>query len=202
MGRWSTGAVTVNQCLQINVKNFTKGISKSFHSSNGTINWSTGASLSFAVTKNNYGLSLVLEYSKTFEGEKKNINYTIQIETVPSNLGKGQVYYFVCPFTFKRCRIIYMGYGSQYFKSRKAYRHRLYYPSQLSSHLDSYNNRYWSLESTLEKLYTKHPKRHYKGKITHAQKRIRDLQNKRHYYDQMRWTTLPKFILRKLMGTV
>jgi hypothetical protein len=198
MGRRSTGAFTVNQCLQIKVKPFINYIPKESHFLNGSISWSTGAAISFTLTKNNFGLNLVFNYTKTIECEKRNINYSVNIESLPSNLGKGEVYFFICPFTFKRCKVLYMGYGSLYFKSRKAYKNRIYYASQLSSRLDKHNDKYWSLERSLEKLYIQHPKTHYRGKITHAQKRINSLENKRDYYDQMRWTILPKSLMHLL----
>lgn len=200
MGRWTAGAITVNQCLQINANTFIKTIPKEFSILIGTITWSTGASISFTLKKNNYGLSVYLDYQKTIEGKQEPINYKIEIETLTSNLGKGEIYYFRCPFTFKRCKILYMGYGSLYFKSRKAYNYRLYYPSQLSSRLDKHNDKYWSLERSLEKLYIKHPKTHYKGKVTHAQKRIENLENKKNYHDQMRWRVLPKSIMNMVLS--
>ncbi len=130
--------------------------------------------------KNNFGLSLELDYTKTIEGEKRKINYKIQSETLSSNLGKGEIYYFVCPFSFKRCKVLYMGYGSLYFKSRKAYRHRIYYASKLSSYLDKHNDKYWSLERRLEKLYIKHPKTH--SLLPKSLKRLLSSEVKFYYY--------------------
>ena len=199
MGRYTTGAITVNRCLQLNVNTFIKVLPKEFTCFNGTTTWTTGSTISFTITKNNFGLSLVLDYTKTVEGEKKDINYSIQIEKLPSNLGEGQIYYFICPFSLERCRILYMGYGSLFFKSRKAYRHRLYYPSQLSSNLDKHNDIYWILERRLEKLYIKHPKTHYKGIITKPQQRIERLEQKMQFHDERRWNILPKSLM-KVMG--
>ena len=201
MGRWRTGAITVNQFLQINVKTFLKNSPKIFNSVAGKMSWSTGAEISFTLTKNCYGLSVRFEYYKTIDGKKEEVNYKVEIESLPSNLGKGEVYFFRCPFSFKRCKILYMGYGSLYFKSRKAYKHRIYYPSQLSSRLDKHNDIYWRLERRLPNLYSKHPKTHYKGKITHAQKRIETLEAKKDYHDQMRWRVLPQSIMKMVQST-
>ena len=62
------------------------------------------------------------------------------------------------------------------------------------------NDRYWSLERRLEKLYIKHPKTHYKGKTTHAQKRIETLEAKKDYHDQMRWRILPQSIMKMVQS--
>jgi hypothetical protein len=198
MGRNTTGAITVNQCLQLKIKTLVEDLSENLKSGKGTITWSSGSSIGFTISKNNFDLSVEIEYQKTIEGLQKPISYKINIETLPSNLGKGEIYYFVCPFSFKRCKVLYMGYGSPYFKSRTAYKHRIYYASQLSSRLDKHNDTYWSLERRLEKLYIKHPKTHYRGEITHAQKLIQRLETKLTYHDHMRWVVLPK----SLMNTV
>ena len=49
-----------------------------------------------------------MELKYTLMQDDKQINYRINITSVPSNLGKGEVLYFVCPFTFKRCSKLYL----------------------------------------------------------------------------------------------
>jgi hypothetical protein len=44
------------------------------------------------------------------------IEYCVHLEQVPSNLGKGYVWFFLCPFTQKRCRILYQ--SGRYFMHR------------------------------------------------------------------------------------
>jgi hypothetical protein len=91
-----------------------------------------------------------------------------------------------------------MGYGSLYFKSREAYRHRIYYPSQLSSRLDKHNDKYWNLEHKLEKLYKSRPKSHYKGKKTAKMQRIERLERLQDYHEHMRWRVFPKALLKAM----
>jgi hypothetical protein len=91
-----------------------------------------------------------------------------------------------------------MGYGSLYFKSREAYRHRICYASQLSSQLDKHNDKYWSLERKLEKLYKQHPKKHYRGRKTAKMQRIERMEQKRDYHEQMRWHTIPVSLLKAM----
>lgn len=155
MGRNTTGAISVNQCLFINVNFYLKFIRNNVFPFAGTSSWNTGASITFFLSKNETGLSLELSYSKTIKEEKENFNYKVKIVSVPSNLGKGNNYYFICPISGKRCKILYMAYGSNYFKCRTAYQNRIYYPCQLSSRLNVNNDIYWRVERQLKTLYPK-----------------------------------------------
>ena len=196
MGRNSTGAVTTNQCLQININFFAKHIRKNNLPCHNTISWNTGATIGFIISEERDGLFLTLNYTKTFEEKKQDFAYKIFIKPLPSNLGKGFNYYFICPISGLRCKIIYMAYGSDYFKCRQAYKNRIYYPSQISSRLNFHNDKYWSLENTLKTLYLKHPKTHYKQKNIQAQQRIKMLEAKLDFHDQMRWRILPKALMK------
>ncbi len=128
-------------------------------------------------------------------------DYLIDLVTVPSNLGKGEVLYFVCPETGKRCRILYLAYGSHMWKSREAYDERLYYVSQISSKLSYANDRYWAYNRMVEKLEgTKHFHDTHKGKPTRKAIHLLYLKAKEYYWERERWRmeSLPHF-LRKSM---
>jgi hypothetical protein len=198
MGRWETGAITTGQCLKVNICAFTTHIKKGVKLLEGNIEYSNGSDIKVTLTKKENGYFAGLIYTKTVNGEKHPINYEIRIVSKPSNLGKGYVYYFLCPFTGKRCKVLYMGYGSNYFKSREAYQNRIYYPCQLSSYLSKHNDQYWSLDKKLDKLYSKHRKTHYKGKKTKAQIRIADLERKQEYHERMRWVIVPQAVLKSM----
>jgi len=196
MGRNSTGAISVNQCLFINVNFYLKYIRNNIFPFAGTTSWNTGASISFLLSKDEAGLFLELTYSKTIKEQKESFNYKVRIVSVLSNLGKGNNYYFICPISGKRCKILYMGYGSNYFKCRKAYQYRIYYPCQLSSRLNVNNDIYWRIERELQTLYPKHPKTHYKGNLTRPQKRIKRLEEKRNFHDKIRWEISAKNLMK------
>jgi hypothetical protein len=198
MGRWDTGAITTGQCLQVHIEAFTKHIKKGVTFLVGSIDYKSGASISVKLIKTGNSYEAELSYTKTRDGKKEDASYRVPIVSVPSNLGKGEVYYFLCPFSFKKCKTLYMGYGSLYFKSRQAYRHRIYYASQLSSHLDRHNDIYWRLERELERLKKKHPKSHYKAKPTKAQERIERLRREKMYHDRKRWEVLPKALQKSM----
>lgn len=56
-------------------------------------------------------------------GQQK--NYPYQLVTLPSNLGKGRVWYIVCPATGDLCRTLYCIEGR--YLSRKAFAHAMYH---------------------------------------------------------------------------
>lgn len=198
MGRPSTGAVCTGQCTQLNLKYLTPQLRKS-EGCKGSIEWSNGAKISIEVNPTPNGGTLHLSYVVTDrDGKKHPIDYTVWVISKPANIGRGRVFYFVCPFKGRLCRTLYIAYGSHYFKSREAYQHRIYYASQISSRLDKYNDAYWRLERRLPDLYKKHPKTHYQGKPTAARERLERLRAKQVYYDKMRWAILPKSVMKHL----
>jgi hypothetical protein len=111
------------------------------------------------------------------------MEYKIYFTSAPSNLGRGKVYYFVCPISNKRARILYKCYGSLYWKHREAYNNRIYYDSQLYSKKYYTNGRFWDLTHDLEELNKRIVKTHYKGKETHLIKRRNKLIKRKDIYD-------------------
>jgi hypothetical protein len=119
------------------------------------------------------------------QGTKKDFDYKINLEPVKSNLGRGNVYYFECPETLNRCRILYKAYGSEIFKSRGAYMRPVYYIYQALSKKSYYLQRHFDLNEKLKKLYyqKRYFKESYRGHITRAFQRVENLEKKRHYFD-------------------
>jgi hypothetical protein len=139
----------------------------------GTITWSrqgrqTG-SVGVTVDMQDSGPYLDLDYK--FNG--KSVNYQIQIVSVPSNIGKGVVWYFLCPYTLKRCRKLYL--GQTYFYHREAVEGGLY-EKQTYSHRGRKLNK--SLEDLLEvdkvydQIYSKYFKKQYAGKSTRRYQKL------------------------------
>jgi hypothetical protein len=143
----------------------------------GTLSWTNhgqpSGSIGYEICFTDSEKWMRLYYTITdFQGNKKDIDYKVYFDSVKSNLGIGEVYYFLCPQTFKRCRILYSAYHCEIFKSREAYQHRIYYPSQtLSKRFYAYT-RYFNLEEQTEKMYKTKMKKLYKGKITKSYKRF------------------------------
>jgi hypothetical protein len=174
MGRYTQDVATTNQALRIEltyllrhgyiIKN--RSISKSLH-------WTNNNSISIKSFYSNSEKYLELNYTTTYfkTQEKRTFNYKIELETIPSNIGKGEILYFSCPVSDKRCRILYKCYGSDIWKSREAYSNRIYYDSQLMpKSIRPFKGMF--LEGKIEELYNKSKKSHYRGKPTKLRQKI------------------------------
>jgi len=197
MGRWSTGAVTTKEVARIELGYLLKnGFIKRDQHIYGTLSWTNGSNISFETNLSGENRFIRLHYNNTnsYTDEKTNHDYKIYLTSIPSNLGKGEVLYFVCPVTGRRCRILYKCYGSLIWKSRFAYRYRIYYHSQVCSKYDYHNTRYWKIANDLEALYQRGKKTHYRGNYTRLMKRVKQLEEKQQYHDKMRWLIVPQSI--------
>ncbi len=73
----------------------------------GTITWSQGEGEhkritgSISIEVNTVSESPYIELN--YKTNDKPINYQVQLVSIPSNIGKGVVWYFLCPITGKRC---------------------------------------------------------------------------------------------------
>jgi len=80
-----------------------------------------------------FGLRFMYAITDNNTGEKQNYNYVIPIVATSCNYG-GERWWYVCPLVvggrscLRRCRIIYMPPGSEYFGCREC--HRLTYESR------------------------------------------------------------------------
>ncbi|HMG16615.1 MAG TPA: hypothetical protein VK590_14255 [Saprospiraceae bacterium] len=187
MGRYSTGVWTTNDCKTISISFLKKygylepGIIKKgvlSYSINGNPNGAISISTN-TIDEPYLEIAYILSSSKT--EERKNIKYRVLLVKAASNLGKGFRYYFLCPFSFKRCEILYMAYGSHYYKHREAYKNRIYYPLQQESKMGQIF-KYHAINKVLDKLYQKKVKSHYKGVKTKLVQRIETLQKKSYYF--------------------
>jgi hypothetical protein len=95
------------------------------------------------------------------------IKYKVQLVSVPSNLGKGVIWYFVCPHTGKFCRKLYL--ADTYFYHREAFKGCMYEKqtqSKKSRYLDKTIGAYFKTDQLYEQLYKKNFKKQYAGKPT------------------------------------
>ncbi|RYY68059.1 MAG: hypothetical protein EOO13_13310 [Chitinophagaceae bacterium] len=198
MARPSTGAWSVYESLRIEMTFLLKkGFIRKGCIITGPMSWTNqhgqaSGSIHFkssylGTPESNY---IELSYTLASNGEKKKRNYKVYLHEQPSNLGKGSVLYFLCPQSDRKCRILYSAYGSDLFKSREAYRNRLYYDCQQASKLSKYNDTYWRLESHLKKLQKQacYGERTYNGLLTKKAVRYKRLAWKQMRMDELRWT--------------
>ncbi|MGO4820947.1 MULTISPECIES: hypothetical protein [unclassified Flavobacterium] len=177
MGRYANYPTTVEDCLYLSIKKLKEWNYLNYlGTKSGTISWTRNgqehSNISISVIKNDFDTFIVLNYKSN--GEPR--NYKVQIISKPSNLGKGEVFYFVCPTTKKHCRKLYLHGG--YFLHREAFKSLMY-----SKQLESKKNRglFKILEAchisdeVFEERYKKYFKTHYNGNET---KRFKRLNNK------------------------
>ena len=133
----------------------------------GTITWSSNGiktgSISIQVNTQSEQPYIELDY----KCNEAPINYRVQLFSAPSNLGKGVVWYFVCPRTGKRCRKLYL--ADTYFYHRSAFNGCMYEKqtqSKKSRYLDKTLGEYFQTDQLFEQLYKKHFKKQYAGKPT------------------------------------
>jgi len=97
----------------------------------------------------------------------KSYNYTIPLVTIPSNLGKGKVWYFICPFTYKRCRKLHL--IDCHFVHRSAVTSGVY-AKQLHTkkwrEMERIYGHHFDIDNYYQELYSKHFKKFYNGKPT------------------------------------
>jgi hypothetical protein len=197
MGRYSTGAITTGEAIRIELSYLLKkGCIQKGKQLSGSISWTNDNSIGFESCYTEEEAYIRLKYQNTNRSTKEETthDYKIQLTTIPSNLGKGEVLYFVCPVSGRNCRILYQCYGSTIWKSRSAYQNRIYYKTQSCSKYDYHNNRYWQLTKDLDILLHKRVKDHYKGELTRLNIRILKLRERQNHHDNMRWLIVPKAI--------
>ncbi len=197
MGRFQTGVCfTSNSCkLEINYLR-KKGLLN--HDIAGTLEWNNNNKLSYKYRSNEGIKYLTIAYIFTYKGKQTNCTYDIEIKQVPSNLGKGFNYYFVCPVSGLNAKILYLCYDSHKFMHRDEYKRRnkrIYYPIQTASKYEYHDSRYWELErKTIPNLKIIRGKKFYKGKPTKRALRLEKSRELLKHFDRERWKpkNLPK----------
>ena len=133
----------------------------------GVISWSRNGektgSISLAV--NNTAVCPFMELDYKSNGTP--INYKVYLASTPSNIGKGVVWYFICPRTRKRCRKLYLIDG--YFYHRSAFKGCMYEKQTYSPKnrwLCRQFEKFYGSDKAFSEIYSKHFKKEYNGKPT------------------------------------
>jgi len=188
----SGNRITTGEAMRIEIKALYKfGLIQKGQFRSGGLTWTNGNKISVEVDYSEEGRILMrLSYIITDRCslEKKEYDYKIWIDEMPSNLGKGDVLYFVCPSTYKHCRILYMAYGSHKFYSISAYPRRIYYEPQLDPHRWRANTNYFKVDKQIEKLDKMRATYTYRGIPTRRALRLQRLLIKRQELDRQRFS--------------
>lgn len=168
MPKPATNPTLLDEVLQINISKLKEwGYLDPYSQRSGTVDWSRNgikhSSISIRTHISDDEKYLELDYKANDEPR----NYKVQIVSVPSNLGKGSVWYFLCPQTYKRCRKLYLVGG--YFLHREAFKQCMYKSQTYTKNwrdLENIFGSYFDIDNYYEQLYSKHFKKYYKGKPT------------------------------------
>lgn len=133
----------------------------------GTLNWSRNGNPtgSISIQANTHSEQPYIELDYKYRDEPR--NYKVRLVSIPSNLGKGLIWYFICPHTNKRCRKLYSIGG--YFLHREAFKGCMYETQTQSKKyrkLDKIFGAYFRTDDLYSQLYQKHFKKTYAGKPT------------------------------------
>ncbi len=168
MPKHSTFPYLFDNAKSINISDLKKwGYLKTSYHKSGTITWSRNgietSSISIATKITNTKSVFFLSYNCN----DSSYNYHVQLISLPSNLGKGFIWYFLCPFTNKRCRKLH--FIDQRFMHRSALPSGMYEKQTQSKkwrQIEKVYGCHFDLERNYKELYSKYFKTHYNGKPT------------------------------------
>jgi len=139
----------------------------------GTVNWSRSGNPtgSISIQVNTHSEQPYIELDYKYRDEPR--NYKVYLTSTPSNLNRGEIWYFICPQTKKRCRKLYSIGG--YFLHREAFNGCMYETQTQSKkyrQLDKTLGAYLKSDNLYSELYKKNFKKTYAGKPTKRYLRI------------------------------
>ena len=139
----------------------------------GTINWSRNGTQtgSISITANTRSEQPYIELNYSYKDKPR--KYKVLLTSTRSNLNLGEIWYFLCPQTKKRCRKLYSIGG--YFLHREAFNGCMYETQTQSKKYRQMNSTfgaYFKYDELYSELYKKHFKKQYAGKPTKKYLRI------------------------------
>ena len=163
-----------NEALQITITKLKKwGYLEPEQIKSGTINWNSNGNPtgSISIKGNTHSEQPYIELDYKYRDEPR--NYKVYLTSTPSNLNRGEIWYFICPQTKKRCRKLYSIGG--YFLHRQAFNGCMYETQTQSKkyrQLDKILGAYFKSDNLYSELYKKNFKKSYAGKPTKKYLRI------------------------------
>jgi len=121
----------------------------------------------------------------------KPVSYEIRLVSQVSNLGKGKIWYFMCPVTNQKCKKLYK--AGKYFLHRDAFPDAMYECQTYSVNQRNMNKVFdavFGIDKYDKLLYQKYFKTHYNGKPTKKYLRILE---KKNMSDKMRGKLMDYF---------
>lgn len=162
-----------NELKTVSISTLGKDYLKPNSITTGTVFWTRGServgSISVKSIMERDNPRIILSYNSN----DVPVSYTVRLVSIPSNIGKGVIWYFICPYTHKRCRKLYLNDGRFY--HRNAFKDCMY-ETQTYSRQNVFLCRQWqkliAKEKAYDKLYSKYFTKKYNGKPTKKYLRI------------------------------
>jgi hypothetical protein len=170
MGRYSRIPDLLNECDTVSVTSLIKwGYLKPGKIHQGTITWSRNGNklgcIDIAVNTISENPYLELNYCY----RQNPVKYRVELVSIPSNIGRGRVWYFLCPATGKRCRNLYR-VGAKFLHREAHAGPGCMYETQTYSSRNRFlvrqYDRVFGRDKLHEHMYKKHSRTHYAGKPT------------------------------------
>ena len=168
MPKPKTFPILYNEALQIHISKLKEWNYLNLEQlKSGTITWSSSGEkiADISIKINTLSEQSYIELDYKYGGDPR--NYKVGLVCMPSNLGKGVIWYFLCSQTNRRCRKLYLVNG--YFFHRNAFNGCMYACQTESKQWRHLKRVYGSLfepNRFYEQLYSKHFKKFYSGKPT------------------------------------
>lgn len=169
MPKFPTFPTLFDEVLHIEASKLNKwGYLKPNQNKTGTLIWTwrnSGRQNSIDIIANTESSHPFVELNYKYGGDPR--HYKVYLETVPSNLGKGEIWYFRCPKTHKRCRKLYSVNG--YFLHREAFKGSMYEKQTHSKkwrEIEKVYGAFFDSDKLYSELYSKNFRKFYKGKPT------------------------------------
>ncbi|MCI1267911.1 MAG: hypothetical protein LKG19_15150 [Saprospiraceae bacterium] len=168
MAKNYTFPIILDNCLSLDIASLNKnGNLKLGHCKNSISIWSRGendiAKIGITVNTQSDSMFIVFDYLC----DNVPIKYWLELVAVPSNIGKGLVWYFICRVTNRRCKKLHLING--YFVHRTAYKNAVYSKQTASRSVREFGKCFSKLikrENAIEYIQSKKFKMTYNGKPT------------------------------------
>jgi len=157
-----------NEALQVSISNLKEWeYLRPEQFKSGKLTWSRNGNItgSISIAVNTFSEQPYIELNYKYMDEPR--NYKVRLVSIPSNFGKGLIWYFLCPQTKKHCRILYSIDG--YFLHREAFKGCMYESQTRSKKYRQFVKTFGALflaDQLFEQLHEKHFKTTYAGKPT------------------------------------
>lgn len=167
MGRYSTGVRLIDYIDTLSITKIKEWGHLDNIGKTSTITWSrrgvVRASINITTLMTD---QLYIQLSYKY-GDSEIVKYKVAVTYVDSNLGNGQIPYFICPQTGKKCRNLYS--TEKYFLHRDAISNGMYESQTESKKMRLFTRvmgPYYKIDKVSEELNSKHFKNNYRGKPT------------------------------------